>query len=706
GTEYHILRLNKDFTRYGIYLYNERYSDNTHSGQNTATSCAFMKKYDFFFDINDIEEYIDILNDEELLTLLDEYYADDTEPEESVYETEEAEESEENYSVFDEIVSVLKENYGCEYVNGYFYKISDIKPQINSKENLVVIMVDVNSVNAVIPENTYVFCADNETYGYILMSFAPGDTFTLKIDGNEKFDTVINAIGTGTEIVSNSEIIEDNSLSHYAADNPRSAVGIKEDGTLVLYAVDGRQKPKSSGFTLVTLAQRMKELGCVYAANLDGGGSTAVNVSMKGFDFADTQNFPSGKSERKVSNAVCFFNDLKKDGTPAFAYNYSDYNIIFSDSDIAFENIVLSDKLGFAVNEDADKEAIISNASFYTKDGNGMVADRTFYPMGAIGDINIYSRLYEGASENVFAVVRSIYSPDKINFSADKYEIAPFESAKLNVSFEYGNLPVFSNNYRYIIHILPDENSELSLEENFEQDGISAYIADDTFFPVDYGKNYEISVVKGDAVSSINIKVDAYPFDDIENHWACREIFRLAKEKVVIGELNEEGVYSYYPERYYTRYEFALMVQRITGIGDDIEINDEETAEETENTLFADEDEIPEWAKDAVMKLYNAGLLSDIMRSYDGQTAFCGDEYITRSEVMKVIGRLCGSAPEDFGLSEFSDLTEAELEDENIKNSVYAGIFNGYEDSTLRLSNNLTRAEAAAVFVRLSDYLK
>ena len=184
------------------------------------------------------------------------------------------------------------------------------------------------------------------------------------------------------------------------------------------------------------------------------------------------------------------------------------------------------------------------------------------------------------------------------------------------------------------------------------------------------------------------------------------EQFRLAKEKVVIGELNEEGIYSYYPERYYTRYEFALMVQRITGIGDDIEINDEETAEETENTLFADEDEIPEWAKDAVMKLYNAGLLSDIMRSYDGQTAFCGDEYITRSEVMKVIGRLCGSAPEDFGLSEFSDLTEAELEDENIKNSVYAGIFNGYEDSTLRLSNNLTRAEAAAVFVRLSDYLK
>ncbi|MBP5246219.1 MAG: phosphodiester glycosidase family protein [Clostridia bacterium] len=714
GIEYHILRLNKDFTRYGIYLYNERYSDNTHTGKSTVTTSALMKKYEFFFDINDIEEYLDISDDEELLTLLEEYYADETEPELTEEETKEPEESEEQYNVFDEIVSVLQEKYACEYVNGIFYKISDIKPQINSEENLVVVSVDANSVNANIPENTYVFCADNETYGYILMSFAPGDTFALKIDGNEKFDTVKNAIGTGTVIVSDSEIIEDYTLSHYAVDNPRSAVGIREDGTLVLYAVDGRQKPKSSGFTLGVLAQRMKELGCVYAANLDGGDSTAVNVSMHGFDSANTQNFPSGKSERKVSNAVCFFNELEKDGTPAFAYNYSDYNIIFSDSDIEFDNIVLSDKFGFAVNEDADKEAIIENASFYTKDGSGMVADRTFYPMGAVGDINIYSRLYEGASENVLAVVRSIYSPDKINFSSDKYEIAPFENAKLEVSFEYGNLPVFSDNYRYIIHILPDENSETGGEENedyqiaesFEQDGIPAYIADDTFFPLVSGKDYEISVVKGDAVSALTIKVDAYPFDDIENHWACREIYRLAKEKIVIGELNENGVYSYFPERHYSRYEFALMIQRITGIGNDTEIISEETAEEEENTLFADENDIPEWAKDAVMKLYCAGLLDDIMRETDGIITFCGDEYITRSEVMKVIGKLCESAPEDFDLSEFSDLDEAELEDANIKNSVYAEIFNGYEDSTLRLSNNLTRAEAAAVFVRLSDYLK
>ncbi len=275
GVEYHILRLNKDFTRYGIYLYNARYSDNTHTGKKPTTSVV-MKKYDFFFELDDIDEYIDISDNDELVEFIDKYNAQD----EEITENAEEEETEDETNYFDLILSEIKDKYSCEYINGKFYKISEIKPKINGKENLVVCSVDTNSINAPIEENAYVFCADNETYGYILMSFAPGDTFVLEIDGNEKFDGVQSAIGTGAVIVENSEIIEDNTLSHYAYDNPRSAVGIREDGTLVFYAVDGRQAPKSSGFTLKNLALRMKELGCVYAANFDGGGSTEVNASL------------------------------------------------------------------------------------------------------------------------------------------------------------------------------------------------------------------------------------------------------------------------------------------------------------------------------------------------------------------------------------------------------------------------------------------
>ena len=50
----------------------------------------------------------------------------------------------------------------------------------------------------------------------------------------------------------------------YAKDGrqPRTAMGIKPDGTLVLYAVDGRQTGYSSGLSQMDLAQELLSQGC------------------------------------------------------------------------------------------------------------------------------------------------------------------------------------------------------------------------------------------------------------------------------------------------------------------------------------------------------------------------------------------------------------------------------------------------------------
>ena len=90
----------------------------------------------------------------------------------------------------------------------------------------------------------------------------------------------------------------------------------------------------------------------------------------------------------------------------------------------------------------------------------------------------------------------------------------------------------------------------------------------------------------------------------------------------------------------------------------------------------------------------------------NGNTYFAGSEYITRAEVADVIGRICDPAPDDYVMPEYIDIDEQSRYDYRLRNTLYAGIFNGYEDMSLRLRNNLTRAEAAAVFVRLADYLE
>ncbi len=58
--------------------------------------------------------------------------------------------------------------------------------------------------------------------------------------------------------------------------DPRTAVGIKEDGTVILLTVDGRQPGYSAGFTGKELADYLIGLGAVDAAMLDGGASTEM----------------------------------------------------------------------------------------------------------------------------------------------------------------------------------------------------------------------------------------------------------------------------------------------------------------------------------------------------------------------------------------------------------------------------------------------
>ncbi len=81
--------------------------------------------------------------------------------------------------------------------------------------------------------------------------------------------------------------------------HPRTAIGIREDGSWVLVVVDGRQADLSVGMTLAQLAALMQQLGCRQAINLDGGGSTTLFLNGR------VVNSPSDFGvERPVSEAI------------------------------------------------------------------------------------------------------------------------------------------------------------------------------------------------------------------------------------------------------------------------------------------------------------------------------------------------------------------------------------------------------------------
>ena len=68
--------------------------------------------------------------------------------------------------------------------------------------------------------------------------------------------------------------------------HPRTAVGLREDGTLLCLEVDGRIPDYSNGATLVDLAILLRSFGAVDAINLDGGGSSVVYTKGEtGYDL-------------------------------------------------------------------------------------------------------------------------------------------------------------------------------------------------------------------------------------------------------------------------------------------------------------------------------------------------------------------------------------------------------------------------------------
>ncbi len=83
-------------------------------------------------------------------------------------------------------------------------------------------------------------------------------------------------------------------------DAPRSAIGQREDGIVLLLVIDGRQRG-SSGADMVDLAQIFVDYGAINAANLDGGTSTAMELNGEIISNPRNGNFQA--KTRPVPNA-------------------------------------------------------------------------------------------------------------------------------------------------------------------------------------------------------------------------------------------------------------------------------------------------------------------------------------------------------------------------------------------------------------------
>jgi hypothetical protein len=130
-----------------------------------------------------------------------------------------------------------------------------------------------------------------------------GTPITVRIPLPNEWAGVTDAVSSGPTLVKNGKPIfnagEALTPVQLRGRDPRTAIGQRADGAIVMLAVDGRRPGWSTGITNWELAQTLVRYGCVTGFALDSGGSTTVAFDGK------VLNRPSDSyGERPVGEAL------------------------------------------------------------------------------------------------------------------------------------------------------------------------------------------------------------------------------------------------------------------------------------------------------------------------------------------------------------------------------------------------------------------
>lgn len=213
-------------------------------------------------------------------------------------------------------------------------RVDDTPVTVNGSVKLKVVSKGTGNSSFAIADNQMVLTKSDGANVPTWTDFAVGEEVTLTVTANDSnWADVDYAVG-GKLLIDNSTVTT-TGIDGASSTRARSAIGVKSDGTVVLYEIDGNQS-SSAGLTAAQLGQELLELGCVRAICLDGGGSSAMALRQPGEDTASLISSPSDGSQRACANYIFFINNVASDGVTAHAVLTPSYRYVIPGASTPF----------------------------------------------------------------------------------------------------------------------------------------------------------------------------------------------------------------------------------------------------------------------------------------------------------------------------------------------------------------------------------
>lgn len=255
--------------------------------------------------------------------------------------------------------------------------------------------------------------------------------------GNVSLDDVESAVGGDAIIVKDGKMNIDSNNTYQNIVYSRTAIGIKEDGTVVTFTTHGRNYPISCGRTYKEIAEMMIGIGCKTVLNLDGGGSATYGSKYEGSSEFLCRNYPSDGSERYVSSSILIVSTAKPTGEFDHA-SLSPNNLVYTpNSKVQFE--------AKGVDSAGGEAPLPSDITWQLEDSKYGEINSTgeFTSNGTAGEVKV-NLMSGGKVVGTTSIVIAI--PDSITFANDEVSLGFSKSTDLDINVKYKGRDVIYKN--------------------------------------------------------------------------------------------------------------------------------------------------------------------------------------------------------------------------------------------------------------------